>query len=47
MVLEVESHSTYDAIKQELLGILDKEKMENGEYPDDFPGDMSGVVTIE
>lgn len=47
VVLEVEPHSTYDAIKQELLKILDKEKMESGKYPDDYPSDMSNTVTVE
>lgn len=47
VVLEVEPHMTYDAIKQELLKMIDKEKMESGKYPDEYPSDMSGVVTIE
>jgi hypothetical protein len=47
VVLEIEAHSTYDAIKQELLKIIDKEKMESGKFPDEYPSDMSGVVTIE
>lgn len=39
--------TTYDSIKQELLGILDKEKQDYGKLTTDLTGDMSSVVTIE
>lgn len=47
IVLDADTFQTYEAVKQELVKMLDKEKMDNGEFSDDFPGGMSGVVTIE
>lgn len=46
IVLDVDGSETYQSIRQQLLGILDKEKMESGKDID-FSGDLSGVVTIE
>lgn len=47
VVLEVDPAITnIEGIKQKLLEMLDKEKMDNGKA-DEFTSDMSGVVTIE
>lgn len=38
---------TQDSIRQKLLEILDKEKVEYGKHTTELTSDMSGVITIE
>ncbi len=48
VILEIDPEgSTYESIKQQLVGILDKEKQDYGKLTTEFSGDMSGVITIE
>lgn len=48
IILEIDPEvATYDSIKQELLGILDKEKQDYGELTTGFTSDLPNVVTIQ
>lgn len=47
LIVDLTEDSDYESIKSEVAGILEKEKVTNGEFTIDLPSGMSGFIGVE